>query len=90
MDGPEPTRDEVLYAYALEASGGKPALERYLGAYPHLAVDLIGVSLSVGYCSAWEAVRRCHYDGEPMPARDRRLIAGAMAAMRRARAAATQ
>ena len=81
----KPTRDEVLYAYALERGNDsyRPVLERYLRAYPHLAGDLIGVSLSKGYCSAWESVHRCHYAGEPMPACDRRLIESALAVMRR-------
>lgn len=38
------TRDEVLYAFAVEGAGGRDTLMRYLATYPQYAQDLIDLS----------------------------------------------
>lgn len=38
------TRDEVLYAFAVEEDGGRDTLMRYLTAYPQYAYDLLDLS----------------------------------------------
>lgn len=40
----EPTRDEVLDAFAVEPSVGRETLERYLREYPQFALELVDLS----------------------------------------------
>lgn len=47
MASPTPSREDVLRAFAFEPEHGPDVLKRYLAAFPHLAPDLVDLSLEL-------------------------------------------
>jgi len=65
----KPTREEILDAFSMEAEHGRLTLERYLGAYPEFATDLVDLSR--------ELARSELNDDGPLSPRDEALIEAA-------------
>jgi hypothetical protein len=65
----KPTREEILDAFSMEAEHGRLTLERYLGAYPEFAADLVDLSR--------ELARSELNDDGPLSPRDEALIEAA-------------
>jgi hypothetical protein len=61
-----PSKEDVLYAFAMEATSGRDTLEQYLRDYPRYAAELIDLSYELS----------CEVDENEMPlsAEDRALI----------------
>lgn len=68
MNGPtkEPTREEVLDAFAVELNHGRETLEQYLRDFPEFSNELVDLSRELG--------RIYIEDEKPMPAQEQALI----------------
>lgn len=64
--GPQPSREDVLYAFAVESDPGRDTLERYLRDYPQYADELIDLS--------YELSREVGEDETPLSNEDLALI----------------
>jgi hypothetical protein len=64
--GSQPSREDVLYAFAVEPISGRESLEHYLRDYPEYAAELIDLS--------YELSRDVHDDETPLSAEDEALI----------------
>lgn len=69
------TRDEVLYAFAVEDAGDRDTLMRYLAMYPQYAHDLVGLSRELSRPASHEPLSAA--DAQSVDAAVARFRAGA-------------